>query len=132
MTATVERLRLGEVEMDEGAGEPSTILARIDERFDRSDERAARLEEKFDEWFDRSEERSARAVEQNDERFAEVDRRFAEWWSGSTNVSSGPRRGPLNASSRPIASTKKPIGGLMASIASYNGPTIGSTPWSGC
>jgi len=78
--ATMERR---EVEMAESSGIGlDDFMARIDERFDRAEEKADERFDRFDERFDRAEEkiyeRFDRADEKVDERFVEVDRRFGE------------------------------------------------------
>jgi multidrug resistance efflux pump len=80
MTMAMERRR--EVEMTASAdGEVGEILVRIDERFDRAEERNAerfvRLEQRTDERFERIDERLTRAEEKTDERFDHLLRHLA-------------------------------------------------------
>jgi hypothetical protein len=81
MTMTMEGR--GEVEMTASAGgELGEVLARIDERFDRAEERTAarfdRLEEKTDERFNRFEEKTDERFERVDERLTRADEKTDE------------------------------------------------------
>lgn len=69
-----------EAEMAEGAaGDLGEILARVDERFDRSEEKSAERFDRVDERFDRADERLARSEEKTDEQFGRIDERFDQW-----------------------------------------------------
>jgi hypothetical protein len=54
------------------------IMWRMDERFDKVDERFAKMDERMDERFDKVDERFAKVDERMDERFDKVDERFAK------------------------------------------------------
>jgi DNA-binding ferritin-like protein len=54
------------------------IMWRMDERFDKVEERFAKVDERMDERFDKVDERFAKVDERMDERFDKVDERFAK------------------------------------------------------